>query len=165
MVGYVTSVVLVATFLARACVSWVQAQQYPPTLDAQAKTNADPTDYTVPYQQSYGFRKLDDSSEAHLLALKADPAEKGRKRGTGDVMQGMGSLAPDLARLREPGTFLFSNGGWKYDAYPELESLDAGRTITVADVEGPGAITHIHCTQHFLGDVQLGEQEKQALTA
>ena len=165
MVGYLTSVVLVTTFLARACVSWVQAQQYPPMLDAQAKTNADPTDHTVPCQPSYAFRKLDDGTEARLLALKADVAEEGRERGTGDVMHAMGSLPPDLARLREPGTFLFSNGGWKYDAYSELESLDAGRTITVADVQGPGAITHIHCTQHFVWDVRLDEQERQALAA
>jgi hypothetical protein len=42
----------------------------------------------------------------------------------------------------------FSNGGWKYDRYDELESLDAGKSIVIADLEGPGIITHIHTTRH-----------------
>ena len=42
----------------------------------------------------------------------------------------------------------FSNGGWKYDRYKELESLDAGKSIVIADLKGPGIITHIHTTRH-----------------
>jgi len=42
-----------------------------------------------------------------------------------------------------------SNGGWAYDAYPDLETLDAHSRITIADLKGPGVITCIHSTQHF----------------
>jgi hypothetical protein len=45
---------------------------------------------------------------------------------------------------------MFSNGGWAYDAYPELKTLDAHTAITVADIKGPGVITCIHITQHKL---------------
>jgi hypothetical protein len=47
----------------------------------------------------------------------------------------------------------FSNGGWKYDRYDELRSLDAQTSITVADIKGPGVITHIHTTRHFPADL------------
>jgi len=47
----------------------------------------------------------------------------------------------------------FSNGGWKYDRYTDLRSLDAHTSITVADIEGPGIITHIHTTRHIPPDV------------
>jgi len=40
-----------------------------------------------------------------------------------------------------------ANGGWKYDAYPEIESLEANSTITIADLKGPGVVTCIHITQ------------------
>ncbi|MBN1444057.1 MAG: DUF2961 domain-containing protein, partial [Planctomycetes bacterium] len=43
----------------------------------------------------------------------------------------------------------FSNGGWALDRYPELERLDAGASITVADLKGPGVITHLHTTRHY----------------
>jgi hypothetical protein len=42
----------------------------------------------------------------------------------------------------------FSNGGWKYDRYKDLESLDAGKSIVIADLKGPGIITQIHTTRH-----------------
>jgi hypothetical protein len=35
----------------------------------------------------------------------------------------------------------FSNAGWAYDAYPELETLDRYKTMTVADIVGPAVIT------------------------
>ena len=41
----------------------------------------------------------------------------------------------------------FANSGWKYDAFPELKSLDAHRRITITAREGPGLITCIHITQ------------------
>jgi len=44
----------------------------------------------------------------------------------------------------------FSNGGWGYDAYPELETLDANKAITIANIDGPAVITCIHFTQHFI---------------
>ncbi|MBN1776485.1 MAG: DUF2961 domain-containing protein [Clostridiales bacterium] len=43
-----------------------------------------------------------------------------------------------------------SNAGWAYDAYPELDTLGAGKTMTAARIEGPAVITCIHMTQHFV---------------
>jgi hypothetical protein len=56
----------------------------------------------------------------------------------------------ELATIRPQHRFGMSNGGWAYDAYPELETLDAGRAITIAQIEGPGVITQIHTTQHII---------------
>ncbi len=42
----------------------------------------------------------------------------------------------------------FSNAGWKYDRYTDLPSLDAGKRMIVADLQGPGIIRHIHTTRH-----------------
>jgi Protein of unknown function (DUF2961) len=56
----------------------------------------------------------------------------------------------DIARIRRDRTFGATNGGWAYDAYPELETLDAGRAITIAAIEGPAVITNIHTTQHII---------------
>ncbi len=70
-----------------------------------------------------------------------------------------------LATLRDRSSFGFSNGGWAYDAYPELETLDAGRTITVAEIEGPAVITHIHCTRHFLQLPEIGKEPNPEYTA
>jgi len=58
------------------------------------------------------------------------------------------SLSTDISQLKPGRTTGFSNGGWMYDRYPELESLDAGKSIVVADLKGPGIITHIHTTRH-----------------
>jgi len=38
------------------------------------------------------------------------------------------------------------NGGWCYDAYPDLKPLKAGATIPVAEIAGRGVITCIHTT-------------------
>jgi len=51
------------------------------------------------------------------------------------------------ARIQTEVRNHLANGGWRYDAYPELESLDAGKTITIADLRGPGQINTIHITQ------------------
>jgi len=56
--------------------------------------------------------------------------------------------ADNLATLRPERTTGQSNGGWNSDRYTNLEPLDAGRKIVVADLEGPGIITHIHTTRH-----------------
>ena len=61
----------------------------------------------------------------------------------------------EIARLRSGRVFGMSNGGWPYDAYPALEPLNAGRAITVAGIEGPAVITHIHFTQHLVVAEQL----------
>jgi DUF2961 family protein len=55
----------------------------------------------------------------------------------------------DLARAPR-GDLRMGHGGWAYDAYPELETLDAGATIVVASIEGPAVITRIHVTQHLV---------------
>lgn len=56
------------------------------------------------------------------------------------------SEADGLARLKPGVRNRVANGGWKYDAYPNLESLDAGKTITIADIQGPARINTIHFT-------------------
>jgi len=71
----------------------------------------------------------------------------------------------DITRLNNQRNFGSCNGGWAYDAYPELETLDAGRSITIATIEGPGVITNIHSTQHFIRDNELSEDERKALSA
>jgi len=54
----------------------------------------------------------------------------------------------DLAMLRPAGSFGSTNGGWGYDAYPELKPLNAGSRICIGDIEGPAVITQIHSTAH-----------------
>jgi len=80
----------------------------------------------------------------------------------------------DIARIRTGHTFGASNGGWAYDAYPELETLDAGRAITIANITGPAIITNIHTTQHIVPkagglfyqpDNALTDEQRSALAA
>ena len=49
-----------------------------------------------------------------------------------------------LARLKPSVRNKLSNGLWKYDAYPNLESLDAHKTVTIANIKGPAQINTIH---------------------
>ncbi|HHY83643.1 MAG TPA: hypothetical protein GX505_13345 [Clostridiales bacterium] len=56
----------------------------------------------------------------------------------------------DITTIRKMHRSGMCNGGWAYDAYPWLEKLDAGKSITIAEIEGPGVITSIHTTQHFI---------------
>ncbi len=63
------------------------------------------------------------------------------------------SAGTEIAHLKPALKTGFSNAGWKYDRYPELESLDAGKSIVVADLKGPGVITHIHTTRHKPADL------------
>ena len=55
-----------------------------------------------------------------------------------------------IAILDRNKRFGMTNGGWRYDAYPELETLDAGKAITIGAIEGPAVITNIHSTQHLM---------------
>lgn len=57
-------------------------------------------------------------------------------------------ISNEITRIQQTKKTGFSNGGWKYDRYSELESLDAKKSIVVADLTGPGIITHIHTTRH-----------------
>ncbi|HPJ02356.1 MAG TPA: DUF2961 domain-containing protein [Candidatus Limiplasma sp.] len=56
----------------------------------------------------------------------------------------------ELAAIRPGRRSGMCNGGWAYDAYPKLEKLDAGKTMTAAYIQGPAVITCIHMTQHFV---------------
>ena len=56
--------------------------------------------------------------------------------------------AADLAVIKKDVHSHVANGGWKYDRYPEMQSLDANSRITVADLKGPGVIRQIHITRH-----------------
>jgi len=59
-----------------------------------------------------------------------------------------GNFSNQLPVLKPQNKSGFSNGGWKYDRYKNLESLDSGKSIVIADLKGPGIITHIHTTRH-----------------
>jgi hypothetical protein len=58
-----------------------------------------------------------------------------------------------------------SNAGWNLDAYPELEPLKAGRTITLADLKGPAVITSIHSTMHGVHDGTIPAVQREAIAA
>ena len=70
------------------------------------------------------------------------------------MMAGMAQAeVPELATLKPGVKTGFSNGGWRYDRYPELQSLDAGKRMLAADLEGPGIIRSIHSTRHNPKDI------------
>jgi hypothetical protein len=71
----------------------------------------------------------------------------------------------ETASIRSDRSFGFGHAGWAYDAYPDLETLDAGRTITVAEAEGPGVIRFLNAPQIVIPDKSLGSQAKRALSA
>jgi hypothetical protein len=54
----------------------------------------------------------------------------------------------DIAKRRTGHRSGLYNAGWGYDMLTDLPALDAGTTITLADVDGPGVVTAIHFTQH-----------------
>ena len=60
---------------------------------------------------------------------------------------------PDLAVIRRGEKTGFVNAGWKYDRYKNLKGLDAGKRMVVADLKGPGVITHIHMCRHHPEDL------------
>jgi hypothetical protein len=75
----------------------------------------------------------------------------------------------DLSRARRNHVGM-GHAGWAYDAYPELGTLDAGTTMTVLDVEGPGVVTRIHVTRHLVDQLTrrsnpLPAEELRALGA
>lgn len=55
---------------------------------------------------------------------------------------------PEIAVIRPDVQNGFVNAGWADDRYPDLPSLDAHKTMPVADLKGPGIIRHIHFTRH-----------------
>ena len=62
--------------------------------------------------------------------------------------EGRGSLPA----IRDDVRVGFSNGGWKYDRYRDLQPLEAGASIVIADIDGPAVIKHIHTTRHWPAD-------------
>ena len=58
------------------------------------------------------------------------------------------SESDEMAVLYDDRNTCMSNGGWNLDRYDELQSLEAGKSIVIADIEGPGIIRHIHTTRH-----------------
>ena len=55
---------------------------------------------------------------------------------------------PEMAVIRPDVQTGFVNAGWKLDRYADLPSLDAKKTMPVADLKGPGIIRHLHFTRH-----------------
>ncbi len=55
---------------------------------------------------------------------------------------------PEIVVIKPDVQSHLANGGWKYDRYNELQSLDAGKRMTIADLKGPGIIRSIHITRH-----------------
>ncbi len=74
-----------------------------------------------------------------------------------------------MARIHAEHRTGMGNGGWCYDAYPELKPLNAGATIPVAEIDGSGVITCIHSTQHLVMPTphteHLSDTERRALSA
>ena len=60
--------------------------------------------------------------------------------------------ASDLARVRPDIRNGAVNSLWKYDAYPNLQSLDAHKTVPLADLKGPAQINTI-----YIGEMMYGE--------
>ncbi len=54
----------------------------------------------------------------------------------------------ELALIR-PASQGFSNAGWTCDRYPDLPTLDAKKSMVMADLPGPGVIHALHTTRHW----------------
>lgn len=52
--------------------------------------------------------------------------------------------ASELARVRTDIRNGAVNSLWKYDGYPDLQSLDAGATVVLAEIEGPAQINTMY---------------------
>lgn len=60
-----------------------------------------------------------------------------------------GDWMPDLARIKPDVGNGIQNAGWAYDRYKgQIPTLDAHTEITLADIEGPAVIKHIHILRH-----------------
>jgi hypothetical protein len=74
-----------------------------------------------------------------------------------------GGVGDELATIRRDREVGLANGLWYYDRYKDLEPLDPGRAVVIADPEGPGVIRQIHITQHpNLNEAGLAPQCKSA---
>jgi hypothetical protein len=61
---------------------------------------------------------------------------------------GVAAQEPEVAVIQPEARTGFAHAGWKYDRYADLPSLDARKSMTLADLKGPGIIRHIHVTRH-----------------
>jgi hypothetical protein len=64
------------------------------------------------------------------------------------LLSAAGLNAQELSTLHPERRTGFANGGWNLDRYQDLEPLNAGKKIVVADLKGPGIIRLIHTTRH-----------------
>jgi len=69
-----------------------------------------------------------------------------------------------ISKVKKQYNFGACNGGWKYDSYPELDSLDAHKSMTIAEIKGPAVITNLHSTQHLVQDPELTAEQQSALS-
>jgi hypothetical protein len=60
----------------------------------------------------------------------------------------LSAAPPDITVIRPDLETRFANSGWNVDRYKELPSLDANKSMLVADLKGPGIIRHMHFTRH-----------------
>ncbi len=72
--------------------------------------------------------------------------------GLAFALPALGEGLDDLARIQRDSQQGFTNAGWRYDRYRDLPTLDAHKSIVVADLEGPGIIRHFHTTRHHPAD-------------
>ncbi len=61
----------------------------------------------------------------------------------------MGEDRMDLPLIKRDIETGFSNGGWEADRYTDMDTLDAHKSIVIADLRGPGVIRHVHTTRHY----------------
>ena len=73
----------------------------------------------------------------------------------------------NIAVLEQGRQSGMKNACWAHDAYKNLETLDAGKAVTIAQIEGPAVITRMHIIRHFITikNAKLSEQEKKMLAA
>jgi hypothetical protein len=75
------------------------------------------------------------------------PSKYGRRVITsGDTAESVD--IPGIAIIHSDVGTNFNNAGWNHDRYVDLPSLDANKTMTIADLKGPGIIHHMHFTRH-----------------
>ena len=70
----------------------------------------------------------------------------------------------EFSKIKREYNFGATKAGWKYDSYPELESLDAHKSMTIAEIKGPAVITNFHSTQHLVQDPEIPPDQQRALS-
>ena len=78
-----------------------------------------------------------------LLLFLSDVAARAGEQPTASDDNCLACLQPGVRDRLE-------NGGWNYATYPHSSTEEPGRTITIADLKGPGQINTIHFTGPML---------------